>query len=43
MPALRHWKGKLGLIKHFRPEIERRIDRYTANPLPDAPMLVAAE
>ncbi len=23
-----------GLIRHFRPEIEKRIDRYTANPHP---------
>jgi NADH-quinone oxidoreductase subunit F len=24
-----------GLIRHFRPEIERRIDQYAANPHPD--------
>jgi NADH-quinone oxidoreductase subunit F len=31
-----------GLIRHFRPEIERRIDQYAANPHPD-PVRVAAE
>ncbi|WP_137391344.1 NADH-quinone oxidoreductase subunit NuoF [Rhodoligotrophos defluvii] len=31
-----------GLIRHFRPEIERRIDAYTANPTSE-PALVAAE
>jgi len=31
-----------GLIRHFRPEIERRIDQYTANPHPE-PVAVAAE
>ena len=31
-----------GLIRHFRHEIERRIDDYTANPHPD-PVRVAAE
>jgi NADH-quinone oxidoreductase subunit F len=31
-----------GLLRHFRPEIERRIDQYTANPQPD-PFPVAAE
>lgn len=31
-----------GLIRHFRPEIERRIDQYAANPHPD-PVPVAAE
>jgi NADH-quinone oxidoreductase subunit F len=31
-----------GLIRHFRPEIERRIDAYTANPHPE-PVQVAAE
>jgi len=31
-----------GLIRHFRHEIERRIDRYAANPHPD-PVAVAAE
>jgi len=31
-----------GLLRHFRPEIERRIDQYTANPHPD-PVAVAAE
>ncbi len=31
-----------GLIKHFRPEIEKRIDRYTANPHSD-PIPMAAE
>jgi NADH-quinone oxidoreductase subunit F len=32
-----------GLIRHFRPEIERRIDAYAANPHPDAPAMLAAE
>jgi NADH-quinone oxidoreductase subunit F len=31
-----------GLIRHFRGEIERRIDDYSANPHSD-PVLVAAE
>jgi NADH-quinone oxidoreductase subunit F len=31
-----------GLLRHFRPEIERRIDEYTANPHPE-PVRVAAE
>src|SRR5919112_5363911 len=31
-----------GLLRHFRPEIERRIDEYTANPHPE-PVKVAAE
>jgi NADH-quinone oxidoreductase subunit F len=31
-----------GLLRHFRPEIERRIDEYSANPHPD-PVRVAAE
>src|SRR5882757_3026608 len=31
-----------GLLRHFRPEIERRIDEYTANPHPE-PMPLAAE
>jgi NADH-quinone oxidoreductase subunit F len=31
-----------GLLRHFRPEIERRIDEYAANPHPD-PVRVAAE
>src|ERR671920_1236907 len=31
-----------GLIRHFRPEIERRIDQYAANPHPE-PVLMAAE
>jgi NADH-quinone oxidoreductase subunit F len=31
-----------GLLRHFRPEIERRIDQYTANPTPE-PMPAAAE
>jgi NADH-quinone oxidoreductase subunit F len=31
-----------GLIRHFRHEIERRIDDYSANPHPD-PVRVAAE
>jgi len=29
-------------MRHFRPEIERRIDEYTANPHPE-PVTVAAE
>jgi len=29
-----------GLLRHFRPEIERRIDQYAANP---HPVPVAAE
>ncbi len=32
-----------GLIRHFRPEIEKRIDQYTANPKADAAPLEAAE
>jgi NADH-quinone oxidoreductase subunit F len=24
-----------GLLRHFRPEIERRIDEYTASPHPE--------
>ncbi|WP_029355788.1 NADH-quinone oxidoreductase subunit NuoF [Bosea sp. 117] len=33
-----------GLIRHFRPEIEKRIDQYAANPHSDAvPVPVAAE
>ncbi|WP_319569385.1 NADH-quinone oxidoreductase subunit NuoF [Cohaesibacter marisflavi] len=32
-----------GLIRHFRPEIEKRIDQYTANPNADAAPLEAAE
>ncbi len=32
-----------GLIRHFRPEIEKRIDQYTANPKEDAAPLEAAE
>ena len=32
-----------GLIRHYRGEIERRIDQYAANPHPDAPALMAAE
>lgn len=32
-----------GLIRHFRPVIEERIDQYTANPKPDEAPLVAAE
>jgi NADH-quinone oxidoreductase subunit F len=35
-----------GLLRHFRPEIERRIDQYTANALPEpvtVPVAVAAE
>ncbi len=32
-----------GLIAHFRPEIERRIDQYAANPHSDPVMLAAAE
>jgi len=31
-----------GLLRHFRPEIERRIDEYTANPHPE-PMPAGAE
>jgi NADH-quinone oxidoreductase subunit F len=31
-----------GLLRHFRPEIEARIDSYTANPHPE-PIRVAAE
>jgi NADH-quinone oxidoreductase subunit F len=31
-----------GLIRHFRPEIERRIDQYAANPH-DEPVRMAAE
>jgi NADH-quinone oxidoreductase subunit F len=31
-----------GLLRHFRPEIERRIDQYTANPHPE-PVPAAAE
>jgi len=31
-----------GLIRHFRPEIEKRIDQYAANPHSD-PVIVAAE
>ena len=31
-----------GLIRHFRPEIERRIDSYMANPHPE-PIRIAAE
>ncbi|HEU5275727.1 MAG TPA: NADH-quinone oxidoreductase subunit NuoF, partial [Xanthobacteraceae bacterium] len=31
-----------GLLRHFRPEIERRIDEYAANPHPE-PVRVAAE
>jgi NADH-quinone oxidoreductase subunit F len=31
-----------GLLRHFRPEIERRIDEYTANPHPE-PVREAAE
>ncbi len=32
-----------GLIRHFRPEIEKRIGQYTANPKADAAPLEAAE
>jgi NADH-quinone oxidoreductase subunit F len=33
-----------GLIRHFRPEIEKRIDRYAANPHTDpVPVSAAAE
>jgi NADH-quinone oxidoreductase subunit F len=32
-----------GLIRHFRPVIEERIDQYTANPKPDEAPLAAAE
>ncbi len=35
------WPGQ-GLLRHFRHEIERRIDEYAANPHPD-PVRVAAE
>ncbi len=31
-----------GLIRHFRPEIERRIDEYAANPHGE-PVMLAAE
>jgi NADH-quinone oxidoreductase subunit F len=31
-----------GLLRHFRPVIEKRIDQYTANPHPE-PVAVAAE
>jgi NADH-quinone oxidoreductase subunit F len=31
-----------GLLRHFRPEIERRIDEYTANPHSE-PIAEAAE
>jgi NADH-quinone oxidoreductase subunit F len=31
-----------GLLRHFRPEIERRIDQYAANPHPE-PVALAAE
>jgi NADH-quinone oxidoreductase subunit F len=31
-----------GLLRHFRPEIERRIDEYAANPHPE-PVRIAAE
>jgi NADH-quinone oxidoreductase subunit F len=31
-----------GVLRHFRPEIERRIDEYAANPHPD-PVRIAAE
>jgi NADH-quinone oxidoreductase subunit F len=31
-----------GLLRHFRPEIERRIDQYAANPHPE-PVRMAAE
>jgi NADH-quinone oxidoreductase subunit F len=31
-----------GLLRHFRHEIERRIDEYVANPHPD-PVQIAAE
>jgi NADH-quinone oxidoreductase subunit F len=31
-----------GLIRHFRGEIERRIDEYARNPHPE-PVLAAAE
>ena len=31
-----------GLLRHFRPEIERRIDLYTANAAPEA-VAAAAE
>ena len=32
-----------GLIKHFRPEMERRIDEFSRNAHPVAPMRIAAE
>jgi NADH-quinone oxidoreductase subunit F len=32
-----------GLIRHFRPEIERRIDEFTRNAHRAEPVLVAAE
>jgi NADH-quinone oxidoreductase subunit F len=32
-----------GLIRHFRPEIEKRIDEFTARSKPDDPFLTAAE
>jgi len=32
-----------GLLRHFRPEIERRIDEYTRNAGPRSPVRVAAE
>jgi NADH-quinone oxidoreductase subunit F len=32
-----------GLIRHFRPEIERRIDEYAANPKAVPTTAVAAE
>ena len=32
-----------GLIRHFRPLIEKRIDQYTANPKSDGEPLIAAE
>ena len=32
-----------GLIRHFRPEIERRIDTYTASSKSDGAVLQAAE
>jgi NADH-quinone oxidoreductase subunit F len=32
-----------GLIRHFRPEIERRIDEYTARSSAAEPILQAAE
>jgi len=30
-----------GLLRHFRPEIERRIDEYTRNAQPDAARIAA--